>query len=137
MSEVTKRIRRKVGGSGNYVKFNDMSPGDYFIGKYVEKGFDNKYKKDKYTIEIENASTSALTHAGKEIEEGMRVTLNEMGSLAYAIKNVAIGEVIEIVYNGKEALPENHTFAGVESHQVDVFICGEEEEAADESDEDL
>jgi len=132
---MAKRTRRQIGGAKSFKKWNTFTEGDYIIGKYVEEGFDNKFKKPTYTFEIEDFEVQDPSiHGDKSLEIGERVTLNHLAALEQKLAQVNIGDVVELVYNGKAPLPEKHAFAGTMAHQVDVFVCDEEEAGEEEVD---
>ena len=128
---MAKRTRTQVGGQKSFKKWGTFVEGDYIIGKYVEEGMDRKFKKPTYTFEVEDFSVQDPSIFGdKEITVGERLTLNHLTAFEQKMEQIDIGTVVEIVYTGKQALPANHAFAGTMAHQVDVFVCGDDEEEA-------
>lgn len=139
------RTRKKIGGAGNYKRYTTWSDGDWISGKFISKGIDKTYDKPFYVVKIEDfgmadplCSVSKKKEKegakGKPLAKGMELTLNSAGSLNWKMDELEIGDEIEVVYKGMEALPEDHKNSGAESHQFDVFALGDEDEEENETD---
>lgn len=117
------RVRRKIGGAGQFKKYASWNEGDFIVGKLVEVGEDATYGKPTYKIQLEEIEMANATYdypEGKAMEVGQEITLNSSGSLDHKMNGIAVGTVLEIVYNGTEALPSNHKFSGKSCHQFEV-----------------
>lgn len=138
MTEKRKyKTARKVNGSKVFRKWSDWSTGDYFIGKYVEQYTDDKYDKEVFVFEIEEAEFKDGKH--KDLI-GKNLALNTMGMLEKAMEKVVRGEVVQMTYTGKSAI-EKGKFAGKDAHSCEVLVLEEDDgteeyEAGDSGDED-
>lgn len=125
------RRRKSIGGSKCYRPWNSWSEGDQVVGKFVEIGEDT-YGKPNYVIEIEELNFEHEVAEGKmKAEVGARIGLNSAGNLDYKMKEVEIGQIVEITYEGTEVLPDNHKFKGKACHQVEVVVLEDEEDSED------
>jgi hypothetical protein len=123
------RQRRKIGGAKNFKGWKEFSEGDFIVGEYISEGVDNTYGNPQYTIKVEEFELQDPSLYGdKTLVAGMELTLNSSGTYDSKMKELAKGTVVEIVYNGTEALPSTHKFKGRDAHQIDVFVLGDEEE---------
>lgn len=130
------RRRRKIGGAKAYRAWKFWSEGERITGKLTSIDEDS-YGKPNYTIEIEemNFEHEPDDPGHMKAEVGKLIGLNSCGSLDHKMKEVEIGDIVEITYDGTDVLPENHKYKGKEVHQVDVAVL--EEEGDEATDEDL
>lgn len=138
---------RQIGGSKLYRNWNLWQEEEYVMGKFVGSSTDN-YGKESYHIEIVETNqqfdpdhhyvpTKGKNKGKKvfdiELKEGQTIALNHNGSLAYKMGSVNEGEVVKVIYTGKDVLPEDHQYAGAEFHQVEVLVAESDDESDDQS----
>ena len=131
------KVKRKVltGGKTEYRAWKDWKEGDRLVCKLVAKQKNKKYKnKVDYVVEVLEVEFASGKEQ-KRIEKAERLTLNSMGQLDKAMKNVEEGDEIEIIYNGMNTI-EGGDWEGSESHTCEVALIGGEDEDSDDDDED-
>lgn len=131
------KTKRKVGKvKAAYRGWKLWEEGDWLIGTYKGSQQD-QYDKPNYLIEIiecgfknKKARTEAI--AAKVIG------LNSSGKLDTAMKEVEVGEVVQIVYNGTSTITKGK-YKGKDAHDIEVDIVEEEgaEEEMEDQDEEM
>ena len=109
---------RQIGGSRVYKGWKDWEEGDYVIGKYEELYEDN-YGKNGYAIRIEETN---IEDSG--FDRGSLFGANACGSLDFKMETVNIGQVVKLVYAGKEPITKGK-YKGKEFHNVDLYVDDE------------
>ncbi len=100
---------RRVMVSDQFLRFDD--PGTTYTGIFTRRGF--------ISMEGREVQQYALTNARS------RMVFNGTLNLDSALEDVADGEIIEILYEGSEDLPENRT---VKKFQVWALEPDDEED---------
>jgi len=121
------RRRREIGGTRCYKPWKDWSEGDYIVGEYTGSSVDS-YDKTNWHIKLEKVvMQDPVTSRDQELVAGMILGLNSAGTLDVKMQEVEVGAIVEIMYNGKEILPENHKYKNKECHQISVAVLEGEE----------
>lgn len=122
-----KRVWKKTGqlsGSRKYFrKWNDYRVGDFFIGKYVGTHIDTKYKKTCWVYEVLEANF--VGEEGVDLT-GKNLVVNAAGKLNKVMNNLAIGEIIQISYNGKSMM-EGGEWDGSEAIDITIDLMAEDD----------
>lgn len=116
-----------------FKKWADWAEGDYVSGELLSVAVDPTYGKNVYGVKLEGISlVDPTTSNGVELKPGMTLGLNAAGGLDYRMKEVEVGDIVEIVYQGSGELPGNHKYKGKPAHQFDVYTLADEEEIEEE-----
>lgn len=107
---------KRVTGASNYRKWTEWKVGDYMVGKYNSQTTD-KYNKPNYSFEVQETKFAD----GKNITTGDFMTLNSNGSLDFAMKNVEEGDIVMVVYKGKDVQTKG-PYKGKEFHKLEVLV---------------
>ena len=125
--------------SGKPKKFRlwkDYSVGDILICYYVGTT-ENKYNEAKPNFVVEILETFLKNKTiEKDLVDGTHLVLNTTGMLDKAMSNVAPGTLLQITYNGTNAI-EKGKFAGKEAHSILVEEIEKDEESPSHDDLDL
>lgn len=96
----------------SFVSLNKLNEGDIAVtGEYLGVIANPMTKKDDFKFEEVDANGN---------KTGRTVIINGAGNLGYRMKSISLGELVQVVYNGKQAMTKG-PFKGTMSHQVDVL----------------
>ncbi len=123
---VYKATRKLTSGPKEFRKWNDWEVGDVYIGKYVETYIDN-YDKECFVFQTIDAQFKDKAEAKRFADKNFGA--NHNGMLAKAMAKAAVGDCVQIIYNGKSEI-EKGKYAGKEAHTLDVDIVELEEDDA-------
>lgn len=129
---VFKTKKKLSGGNNIYRAWDKWEEGDVMIAKYVGVGPSDKYGKDTFQFEVEEATFSDRK-AAKELT-GKVVTLNFTGGFAKTMKSVEEGDMLQITYNGQNEIMKGE-WAGEMAHAIDVDLIEEEGEDSDDDED--
>ncbi len=129
---MAKRVFKKLTIRKTYRAWEDWEVGDLVIGKIRGIHKDQKFEKDCYMIDVEEAEFSDKKLA-KEMA-GKTLVLNHSGMLNKSLDQLSEGDVVQIIYQGKGKM-EKGKYKGKEAHtfEVDQVVDeGEEDTSSDE-----
>ena len=108
---------KQVGGARKYRKWNMWDEGDYVVGVLKDTYID-KFKKECFLVEVIEAD---FKKTDESFKEGDLVGLNHAGGLVFSLKDVPMGSVVRIEYNGKDIL-DSGEYEGSEVHTFKVGV---------------
>ena len=108
-------MRRELGGQCIYYQWSKVVPGETITGKYIGTRTDD-YDKINWILRD---------------EEGQEHILNHCGSLARKMSFAKKGQVLEIVYEGKETV-KLKKYGTKPVHQFKVYCTSDEAASVDD-----
>lgn len=104
-----------VKGASKYKPWSKWEVSDFIVGKYVSDSVDN-YGKPNYRLEVLEANFKAKDHPAP----GEAFTLNSCGSLDSAMEEITIGDVVKIIYKGRDKMTKG-PYKGKEFSVLEVL----------------
>lgn len=136
MAKRTFVSKKKLSGvQAEYRKWGEWEVGDSIIGKFVGSKIDG-YKKPNWLIEVEEANFTGKK-GKKEVARitGKVIGLNSTGKLDRAMKEVEIGDIVQVEYKGMASISKGQ-YKGKDAHDMDVDIVEAEGEESEEEESD-
>lgn len=97
-----------------FVSLNKLNEGDVAAtGRYMGIKANPMTKKDDFSF-------AEVDENGDET--GRTIIINGAGNLGYRMKAISVGQIVQVIYNGKQAMTKG-PFKGTLSHQVDVLTA--------------
>ncbi len=90
----------------------------------AEEGFTGQVLEGVYLGAIPNQLDSSKWDYKFETGEGKTVIVNSTGSLAYKMKEVSVGSLVQLIYKGKDEIKKGAR-AGKMAHNFDVLVAQE------------
>ena len=107
---MTNFVKKKLSGSVRYVKYSEAKPGDVLvIGTF----------QGTEQVPAYDPKQGLVPQHSFVDEDEQIVKLNSAGQLNYALKNATPGQMIEVIYLGKEKV-KTKTGRLVEANQFEV-----------------
>jgi len=108
---------RTVMGQSSYRSWKQWDIGDYLVGKYVSEGED-QFGNPNYKVEVIEAGFSE----GEAPKQNSIFSFNSSGALNKAMEQVAVGDVIKVIYKGEETVTKGK-FKGKKFHSMEVLVA--------------
>lgn len=100
-----------VSTQAKYFKYAECTKGQKLVDAGVYKGTSEGKFGILHNFQQQNGETVVLNHAGK---------------LDWLMENkVAVGQLVNVIYTGKEKLPSNAKYPGKEAHNFEVQVDNE------------
>lgn len=123
--------KKKLSGvQAEYKKWTEWEVGDTIIGKFVGSKIDG-YKKPNWLIEVEEANFAKNGKKESKRLVGKILGLNSTGKLDRAMKEVELGDMVQVEYKGMASITKGQ-YKGKDAHDMDVDIVEEEGEETEE-----
>lgn len=125
-------VKRQLTVQKTYRKWEEWDNGDIVIGELVGMHKD-QYGKECPIVKVEDAFLKDKK-LQKEIA-GKNLVMNANGMLTKALKDVQVGQVIQVEYRGTATI-EKGPYKGKDAHVVQVDLVEEDDSDLVEEDED-
>jgi hypothetical protein len=104
-----------VKGASKYKPWSKWEVSDFIVGKYVSESVDT-YGKPNYRLEVLEANFKAKDHPSS----GDTFTLNSCASLGKAMKEIVPGEIVKVIYKGRDTMTKG-PYKGKEFSVLEVL----------------